>query len=147
VLSGSRSLVVLIVDDDLGDVMLVREALEGLGVPREIHVARDGDEALAFLRREGDHAGAPRPDIVLLDLNMPRVGGHEVLTLVKADEELKSIPVVVFTTSTAVEDIRASYASHANAYVTKPVALDELFAAVRHIDTFFGGIACLPTRG
>ncbi|WP_033431735.1 response regulator [Saccharothrix syringae] len=136
---------VLLVEDDAGDVLLVREALdEEDGRPTRVHVARDGAEALAFLRREGEHAGAPRPRLVLLDLNLPGVDGREVLARVKADESLRTIPVVVLTSSSADQDLLTSYGLHANAYVTKPVEPEDFIAAVRLVDGFYATVAKLP---
>ncbi|WP_199421949.1 response regulator [Actinotalea solisilvae] len=135
---------VLLVEDDPGDVLMVREVFEDHAVGGHLDVVSDGAEALAFLRREGEHADARRPDVVLLDLNLPKIGGREVLEVVKADDELRSIPVVVLTTSAAEEDILRAYAAHANAYVTKPVDWDAFTAAVRRIGHFFGDVARLP---
>jgi CheY-like chemotaxis protein len=141
---AGKVLSVLLVDDDEGDLLMIREALDLSTAEHRIHVANDGAEALAFLRREGEYDDAPRPDLVLLDLNMPRMDGRQVLAAVKADKELRTIPIVVLTTSRAPADILGSYELHANAYVTKPMNLDELTAVVKGIDDFFGGIADLP---
>jgi CheY-like chemotaxis protein len=141
---AGKVLSVLLVDDDEGDLLMIREALDASASPHRIHIANDGEEALAFLRREGEYDDAPRPDLVLLDLNMPRMDGRQVLAAVKADAELRTIPIVVLTTSRAPADIVGSYELHANAYVTKPMNLDELTAVVKGIDDFFGGIADLP---
>lgn len=135
---------VLLVDDDLSDVLMVREALETWHVPTSLHVAHDGVEATAFLRREGAHADAPRPAFVLLDLNLPRKDGFEVLADVKNDRKLSVIPVVVFTTSSAPEHISRSYAAYANAYVVKPVNLDDFIRVVRDIEAFYTQIATPP---
>jgi CheY-like chemotaxis protein len=135
---------VLLVEDDPGDVLMTREAFEDEKVRNELHVVDNGVDALAFLRREGDYADAPTPDLVLLDLNLPRMDGREVLAEVKADPELRRIPVVVLTTSEAEEDIDRSYALHANAYVTKPVDFDRFTAVVRQIDDFFVSVVKLP---
>ena len=143
--SSVRQLVVLVVDDDPGDVLLICEALELSGHTRSLHVAGDGHEAIAFLRRTGQHTGAPRPDVVLLDLNMPRKDGRQVLAEIKADPELASIPIVVLTTSQDPADILASYTLQANAYVTKPLNLDDLTTVVAKIDEFFARIIALPT--
>jgi CheY-like chemotaxis protein len=143
-ITASRSISVLLVDDDPGDVLMIEEALESIGAPREIHVATDGEEAVAFLRRTGQYTKAPRPDVILLDLNMPRMDGRQVLAEVKADAQLRSIPIIVLTTSQAPADIVSSYALHANAYVTKPMNLDDLTEVVRKIDYFFVRIAALP---
>jgi CheY-like chemotaxis protein len=138
---------VLLVEDDPGDVLMTHEAFEEHKVRNKLSVVSDGEEALAFLRREGRFADAPRPDLILLDLNLPRVDGREVLATIKADEELRRIPVVVLTTSQADEDILRSYQLHANAYVTKPVDFERFIAVVRQIDEFFVSVVKLPPRG
>jgi CheY-like chemotaxis protein len=135
---------ILLVEDDPGDVLMTREAFEDNQVATTLHVVSDGAEALAFLRKEGEHDGAPTPDLVLLDLNLPRVDGREVLAAVKEDEELRQIPIVVLTTSEAEEDVLRSYALHANAYVTKPVDFERFIEVVRKIDDFFVGVVRLP---
>ena len=137
---------VLLVEDDPGDVLLIREAFEDNKVHNRLHVVPDGVEALTFLRQEGEHADAPRPDLVLLDLNLPRKDGREVLAEVKGDESLQHIPVVVLTTSKAEEDVLRSYKLHANAYVTKPVDFDRFIDVVRRIDEFFVTVVKLPSR-
>ncbi len=137
---------VLLVEDDPGDVLMTREAFAEHKVANRLSVVSDGVSALAFLRKEGEHAGAPTPDLILLDLNLPRMDGREVLAAVKADPELKQIPVVVLTTSEAEEDVLRSYALHANAYVTKPVDFDRFIDVVRQIDDFFVTVVRLPRR-
>ncbi|WP_307249151.1 response regulator [Catenuloplanes indicus] len=137
---------ILVVDDDPGDVLMIEEALEASGSPKHVDVVSDGQEALQFLRREGKHAEATRPDLILLDLNMPRVDGRQVLAEVKSDERLRLIPIVVLTTSKADTDILSSYTLQANAYVTKPIDLDEFENVVRNIDEFFGQIVVLPKQ-
>ncbi|MFE9236484.1 response regulator [Streptomyces sp. NPDC007007] len=137
---------VLLVEDDPGDELMTREAFEDNKIRNTLHVVRDGQEALDFLYRRGQYAGAPRPDLVLLDLNLPRYDGRQVLEQIKGDPELSLIPVVVLTTSSAEEDILRSYKLHANAYVTKPVDLDQFIAAVRQIDEFFVTVVRLPGR-
>jgi CheY-like chemotaxis protein len=137
---------VLLVEDDVGDVLLIQEAFADNKVRNRLHRVADGVEAIAFLRREGEYADAPRPDLVLLDLNLPRKDGREVLAEVKADEALKQIPVVVLTTSKADEDILRSYKLHANAYVTKPVDFERFIEVVRQIDEFFVTVVKLPPR-
>ena len=137
---------VLLVEDDPGDVVLIREAFEFNKVHNALHVASDGVEALDFLYRRNAHADAPRPDLVLLDLNLPRKDGREVLEEVKADPSLRTIPIVVLTTSEAEEDILRSYDLHANAYVTKPVDFDRFIEVVRLIDDFFVTVVKLPQR-
>lgn len=141
-----RQIEVLLVEDDPGDVLMTREAFEDYKVSNQLHVVNDGVEAMAFLRREGEHTDAPRPDLVLLDLNLPRMDGREVLHAIKSDPELSSIPVVVLTTSEAEEDVLRSYSLHANAYVTKPVDFERFIHVVRQIDEFFVTIVRLPTR-
>jgi CheY-like chemotaxis protein len=135
---------VLVVDDDAGDVLMIEEALTANEIVSRLHVVSDGVEALAFLRREEPHAEAPRPHLILLDLNMPRMDGREVLAAVKNDAELRSIPVVVLTTSALDEDVLRSYELRANAFVTKPVDLDQFTTIVQQIERFYGQTARLP---
>ncbi|GAA4016410.1 MULTISPECIES: response regulator [Allokutzneria] len=135
---------VLLVEDDPGDVLMTQEAFELHKIRNSLHVVPDGVEALAFLRREGAHANAPRPGLILLDLNLPKKDGREVLAEIKADESLRTIPVVVLTTSEAEEDILRSYDLHANAYVTKPVDFHRFVEIVQRIDDFFVTVVKLP---
>jgi CheY-like chemotaxis protein len=144
-LSG-RQIEVLLVEDDPGDVLMTKEAFEDYKLRNKLHVVTDGAEAMEFLRRQGEHADAPRPDLVLLDLNLPRMDGREVLQAIKSDPDLASIPVVILTTSEAEEDVLRSYSLHANAYVTKPVDFDRFIQVVRQIDEFFVSVVRLPTR-
>jgi len=144
---ASLPIEVLLVEDDPGDVLMTQEAFEEHKVRNKLNVVQDGEEALAYLRREGRFAEAPRPDLILLDLNLPRVDGREVLQVIKEDLDLRRIPVVVLTTSQADEDILRSYSLHANAYVTKPVDFDSFIAVVRQIDEFFVSVVKLPPRG
>jgi len=137
---------ILLVEDDPGDVLITREAFADNKVRNELSVVSDGEAAMAFLRREEGYADAPRPDLVLLDLNLPRKAGHEVLAEIKSDVDLQRIPVVVLTTSDAEEDILRSYDLHANAYVTKPVDFDCFLNVVRQIDEFFVTVVKLPGR-
>jgi CheY-like chemotaxis protein len=137
---------ILLVEDDPGDVLMTREAFEDNRVANKLHVVSDGAEAMEFLRKEGEHAEAPTPDLVLLDLNLPRMDGREVLAAVKADDALRQIPIVVLTTSESEEDVLRSYALHANAYVTKPVDFDRFIEVVRKIDDFFVSVVRLPGR-
>jgi CheY-like chemotaxis protein len=137
---------VLLIEDDPGDVIMTREAFEEHQVPSRLTVVQDGAEALSYLRREGEYAEAIRPDLILLDLNLPRRDGREVLAEIKGDDELRRIPVVVLTTSQADEDVVRSYNLHANAYVTKPVDFDRFVAVVRQIDRFFADTAKLPPK-
>jgi two-component system response regulator len=136
---------VLLVEDDPGDELITREAFEENKVRNALHVVRDGEQALDFLYQRNGHEDAPRPGLVLLDLNLPKYDGREVLAAVKSDPELKSIPVVILTTSEAEEDIVRSYELHANAYVTKPVDFDRFLAVVRQIDSFFVSVVRLPS--
>jgi CheY-like chemotaxis protein len=140
----SRPVEVLLVEDNPGDVRLTREALREGKIRNNLHVARDGVEALAFLRRQGGHAGAPRPDLILLDLNLPRKDGREVLTEIKDDATLRQIPVVVLTSSQAEEDIIRAYDLHANCYISKPVDLDQFINVVRSIEDFWFTVVKLP---
>ena len=138
---------VLLVEDDPGDVLLTQEAFAQHQVNNRLHVVRDGVEALEFLRKQGRWAASPTPDLVLLDLNLPRMDGREVLAEIKADETLRRIPVVVLTTSEAEEDVLRSYELYANAYVTKPVDFDRFIQVVRQIDDFFVTVVKLPRAG
>ena len=137
---------VLLVEDDPGDVVMTQEAFEEHKVRNRLTVVSDGAEALSYLRREGQYEGAARPDLILLDLNLPRRDGREVLEEVKKDDDLCRIPVVVLTTSAADEDILRSYQLHANAYVTKPVDFDRFTSVIRQIDEFFVSVVKLPPR-
>ena len=137
---------ILLVEDNPGDVRLAREGLSECKIRNNLHVVDDGVKALAFLRRQDGYAKAPRPDIVLLDLNLPRKDGREVLREVKEDENLRTIPVVVLTTSKAEEDILKSYSLHANCYVTKPMGLQQFLDVVRSIEDFWFTIVKLPPR-
>ena len=141
---GTNVVEILLVEDNPGDVRLTHEALKEGHVLNNVNVISDGVEALAFLRREGRHAGAPRPDLILLDLNLPKMSGREVLAQIKADEDLRRIPVVVLTTSQAEEDILKSYNLHANSFVTKPVGLEQFIAVVRQIEDYWLAIVRLP---
>jgi CheY-like chemotaxis protein len=135
---------VLLVDDDPGDTLMIREAFEHNKVKNELQCVSDGVQAMQYLRREGEYANAPRPDLVLLDLNLPRKDGREVLAEIKSDPVLATIPVVVLTTSNAEEDVLRSYQLHANAYVTKPVDFERFIEVVRQIDEFFVTVVKLP---
>jgi chemotaxis family two-component system response regulator Rcp1 len=136
---------ILLVEDSPGDVRLTREALSDAKVQNVLHVATDGIEATSFLWRQGKHANAPRPDLILLDLNLPKKGGREVLREIKQDPGLKSIPVVILTTSEAEEDILRSYQLHANCYIVKPVDLNQFLKVVKTIDNFWLAIVKLPS--
>ena len=141
---GTSPIEILLVEDNPGDMRLTKEALKEGKVYNNLHWARDGVEALEFLRRQGKHAKAPRPDIILLDLNLPKKDGREVLSVIKNDDELKHIPVVVLTTSKAEEDVVRSYNLHANCYVTKPVDLEKFISVVHAIDRFWLTVVTLP---
>ncbi len=141
-----RQVEILLVEDDPGDVVMTREAFQDYKIRNQLHVVNDGAEAMAFLRQEGEFAGRPRPDLVLLDLNLPRMDGREVLEAIKSDPELASIPVVVLTTSENEDDVLRSYSLHANAYVTKPVDFERFIEVVRQIDDFFVSVVRLPRR-
>jgi CheY-like chemotaxis protein len=137
---------ILLVEDSLPDIDLTREALTDAKVANNLHVARDGIEALAFLRREDGHGDAPTPDIILLDLNMPRMDGRETLEHIKTDPALSHIPVVILTTSQAEEDILRSYKLHASCYITKPVDLEQFLRVVRAVEDFWLSVVKLPPR-
>ena len=141
---GMRPIEVLLVEDDPGDVLMTREAFADYKVANNLTVVNNGVEAMTYLRKEGEYADAATPDLILLDLNLPRMDGREVLAEVKADESLRSIPVVVLTTSEAEEDVLRSYHLHANAYVTKPVDFERFIDVVRRIDDFFLSVVRLP---
>jgi CheY-like chemotaxis protein len=141
----ARPIEILLVEDDPGDTLITREALEHSKMANTLHCVVNGEEALAFLRRQGSYVDAPRPDLVLLDLNLPRRDGREVLADIKADPELRRIPVVVLTTSQAEEDVLRSYDLHANAFVTKPVDFERFVEVVRQVDEFFFTVVRLPS--
>jgi two-component system, chemotaxis family, response regulator Rcp1 len=142
----TRPMEILLVEDNPGDVRLTREALSECGVRNHLSVAGDGVEALAYLRRQGTFRDAARPDVILLDLNLPRKDGREVLLEIKQDPTLMSIPVVVLSSSQAEDDIAGAYQLHANCYVTKPMDLDQFVAVVRSIENFWFLIAKLPGK-
>lgn len=141
-----QTIEVLLVEDNAGDIRLTKEALKESSLLIHLNVARDGEEAMAFLRREGVHAGVPTPDLILLDLNLPRKDGREVLQEIKADADLKRIPVVVLTTSEADSDILTTYGLHANCYITKPVDMDQFVKIVKLLEEFWFTIVKLPSR-
>lgn len=142
-----RPVEILLVEDNPGDVRLMQESFKESKVRNTLHVVRDGVEALAFLRGGGEYADAPRPDLVLLDLNLPKKDGREVLAEIKEDPDLKRIPVVVLTISKAEEDILKSYNLHANCYITKPIDLEQFLGVVKAIDEFWFTIVKLPPDG
>ena len=135
---------VLLVEDDPGDVLMTREAFRHYKIRNQLHVVTDGEQALQFVHRAGSYAGAPRPGLILLDLNLPRRDGYEVLADLKEDPDLRVIPVVVLTTSQAEEDILRSYQLHANAYVSKPVDFERFMDVISQIDNFFVSVVKLP---
>lgn len=137
-------LLVLLVEDDPGDVMIAREALHAARLATRLDVVSDGVRAMDYLRRKGEYTEAERPDLILLDLNLPRMSGHEVLAEVKADPKLRRIPIVVLTTSCSAADVSKSYDLHANVYVSKPVDFHDFAAVVKQIDEFFGTVVRLP---
>ena len=139
-----KTIDILLVEDDPGDVRLMREALKEGKVLNVLHVVGDGIEALAFLKHEGRHAKTPRPDIILLDLNLPRMDGRELLARIKTDPNLLRIPVVILTTSKSEVDILKSYDLHANCYITKPVGFDQLINIVKSVEEFWFTIVKLP---
>ena len=140
----ARPIEILLVEDDPGDTLITQEALEHSKVANVLHCVVNGEDALAFLRRQQAYGDAPRPDLILLDLNLPRRDGREVLQEIKQDPDLRRIPVVVLTTSQAEEDVLRSYDLHANAYVTKPVDFDRFVEVVRQVDEFFFTVVRLP---
>jgi CheY-like chemotaxis protein len=135
---------ILLVEDNPGDIRLTQEAMKEGDLPNKLHVVKDGVEAIAFLRRQGPYADAPRPDLILLDLNLPKKSGREVLEDIKSDPALKTIPVVVLTTSDAKTDVVNVYQLHANCFITKPVDLEEFMNVVRRIEEFWFSIVQLP---
>ncbi|MEX2218798.1 MAG: response regulator [Phycisphaerales bacterium] len=142
-----RSIDILLVEDSPADVRLTQEALHDGRVANRLFVVEDGVEALAFLARAGKHAQAPRPDLILLDLNLPRKDGREVLAAIKSDPSLRMIPVIVLTTSESEADILKSYSLHANCYLVKPVDIDEFFAQIRLLEGFWLSVVKLPGAG
>ena len=142
---GLKPVDVLLVEDDEGDILMTREAFEFYKIRNPLHVVSDGERALQYLRQTGPFADAARPGLILLDINLPRLSGLEVLAELKADPELALIPVVMLTTSQAEEDILRSYRLHANAYVSKPVDFENFMAAIRQIDDFFLTLVQLPS--
>ena len=146
-IKSGKPIEILLVEDSPGDVRLAQEALKDSKIVNTLHVVGDGVEAMAFLRREGKYQGVPRPDLVLLDLNLPRKDGREVLAEVKADPDLRRIPVVILTVSKAEEDVLKTYNLHANCYITKPLDLDQFIKVVKAIEDFWLTIVKLPPNG
>jgi two-component system, chemotaxis family, response regulator Rcp1 len=145
-MNASKPIEILLIEDNAGDARLAREALRDGKVANNLSWVADGVEALAYLRREGKHESAPRPDLILLDLNLPRKDGREVLSEIKADDKLKRIPVVILTTSQAEEDILKAYHLNANCYISKPVDLDQFIKVVKCIEDFWLTIVKLPSE-
>ena len=143
---GDGTVEILLVEDNPGDVRLTREAWKEARIRNRLHVAEDGVEALAFLRRQGPHADAVRPHLILLDLNLPRKDGREVLADIKSDPDLKHIPVVILSTSKAEQDVLKSYDLHANCYISKPLDMDQFIRVVRAIEEFWLATVTLPPR-
>lgn len=139
-----KSINILLVEDNPADVRLTQEAFKETTIPNHLYIARDGAEALAFLAQTGKYMDVPRPDMILLDLNLPKKDGREVLALIKNDSEYKRIPVVILTTSKEEEDISHTYEHHANCYITKPADLDEFLNVVKSIETFWLSVVQLP---
>ena len=137
---------ILLVEDNPGDVDLTKEALEGAKVANRLHVVEDGEEALSFLFRRGRYSDAPRPDLILLDLNLPKRDGREVLEAIKADADLTEIPIVILTTSEADEDITRAYKLHANCYITKPVSFKQFLTVIQAIENFWLTVVKLPKK-
>jgi CheY-like chemotaxis protein len=143
-LEAPRAVDVLLVEDDEGDVLMTREAFEYYKIRNRLHVVGDGKQALQFLRRTGPYTDAPRPGLILLDVNLPRLSGLEVLAELKQDEKLLTIPVIMLTTSQAEQDIIRSYSLHANAFISKPVNFEDFMEAIRQVDAFFLTLVKLP---
>jgi len=143
-MTGKHPIEILLVEDNAGDIRLAVEAFKDAELPSHVSVVRDGEEALAFLRKEGPYSSAPRPEFILLDLNMPKKDGREVLREVKTDRELKTIPIIVLTTSVAPSDIVQSYDLHANGYIQKPCDYDNFLELIRQLDTLWFSVVQLP---
>jgi chemotaxis family two-component system response regulator Rcp1 len=144
--TGLRLIQILLVEDSPADIELTIQALLEAKVANEVHVVSDGAQAMEFVRRTGTHREAPRPDLILLDLNLPKKDGREVLSDIKGDPDLARIPVVVLTTSAADEDILSAYDHHVNSYIRKPLRLDDFIQMIRSIDDYWLGFVCLPPR-
>lgn len=142
----SQPIEILLIEDNAGDIELTQEAFHEAKTPNNLHVVRDGDEALEFLYKNGRHENAVRPDIVLLDLNMPGKNGKEVLAIVKEDENLKDIPIIIITSSEAEMDVAKSYALHVNAYIVKPVSLQQFMQVVEAVEMFWLSVVKLPPK-
>jgi len=145
--STGKPINILIVEDNPGDARLIKEVLNEGKILNDLHIVKDGVEAMEFLHKRGEYAKAPRPDLIILDLNLPKKDGREVLAEVKSDQHLKSIPIVIMTTSNAEEDILKSYNLHANCYITKPIDLNQFIKVVKSIEEFWFSIVKLPPKG
>lgn len=145
-LNGKRLIEILLVEDNPGDIRLTQEGLKETKMLNNLYVTMDGAEALDFLRKVGKYADVPRPDLILLDLNLPKKDGREVLAEIKADDDLKRIPVVILTVSQAEEDILKSYNLHANCYINKPIDFNQFLRVVQSIEDFWVGIVKLPRK-
>ncbi len=143
---ASRPIHILLVEDNEGDILLITEALEERKIANKISVARNGEQALDFIERRGDFKNSPPPDLIILDVNLPRKNGHEVLQYIKETEHLKQIPVIMLTTSSSESDILRSYKNHANCYITKPVDADEFLNAMTKIENFWISLVKLPSK-
>ncbi len=143
---AAKPIEILLVEDSRGDIGLIEEVFEEAKIRNNLHIAEDGEEAILFLNKEGQFLDAPRPDIILLDLNLPKKDGREVLQEVKEDDNLKNIPIVVLTTSKAEEDVLKSYNLHANAYITKPVDFDQFIKVIKCIEDFWLQVVKLPPK-
>ena len=141
-----RAIEILLVEDNAGDVRLTKEALLEAKVLTRLHIINDGVAAVEFLKKEGRYGESPQPDLVLLDLNLPKMSGFEVLAKMKQDATLRAIPVIILTSSNAETDIRKCYETHANAYITKPVDIEKYFSLVKHLDEFWFSTVRLPSR-
>jgi CheY-like chemotaxis protein len=145
IMAARQPVEILLVEDNAGDIRLAVEAFKDAELPNHVSIVRDGEEALAFLRKEGDYSGAPRPEFILLDLNMPKKDGREVLREVKTDSQLKTIPIIVLTTSVAPTDIVQIYDLHANGYIQKPADYDQFLELIRQLDMLWFSVVQLPT--
>ena len=145
-MTEDRPLDILLIEDNPGDVRLFQEAFKEFRKPNSLHLSPDGEDAMSFLLRQGRHAAAPRPDLILLDLNLPKKDGREVLAEIKRDEWLKTIPLVVFTTSQMEQDIADCYGLHANCYIKKPIGIKDYMDAVRSIESFWLNLVKLPPK-
>lgn len=144
--NNPKKLTVLLIEDDAGDVLLTHKAIERSETLSQLHVVRDGKEGLDYLRKEGDYATALTPDIILLDINMPRITGIELLKILKAEEKIRQIPVIILSTSSSEKDIKACYENHANCYITKPIDFMKFAEVINFTCKYWGAIASLPSE-